>query len=147
MTVAQLMKKYTVIYRTRRPHPMFAGARHWTLSCVIIIQYTSSNYNNLRAILILRVSPHLRSISEAISSLEVFGLKFHMNLLSLPCVLHAKTDSRYFDHFNNIWRRVEIVKILIMQLSSVSCYFLTLRPKYPKRPVLGHFHSMKVSRP
>lgn len=145
MTVAQLMKKYTVIYRTRRSNPMFARTRHYTLSCIIGIQYISSDHNNLSSVSIL--SSHLRLISGSVSSIEVFGQKFQMNLLSLTCVLHAKTD-----HFNNIWWRAEIVKILILQLYSASCYFLPLRSRCPKHPVLGHFqssfiYSMKVSRP
>lgn len=36
-----------------------------------------------------------------------------------------------FEHQKNILKRVQIMKLLYIQLSPVSCYFLTLRPIYP----------------
>jgi hypothetical protein len=44
-----------------------------------------------------------------------------------------------FYHPNNIWRSLQVMKLLIMQSSPVSCYFLPLRSKYaPQHPVLIH---------
>jgi hypothetical protein len=46
-----------------------------------------------------------------------------------------------FDHFNYTWRRVKVMKLLIMQLSP--CHFIPLWSKYsPKHPVLKHSQSM-----
>jgi hypothetical protein len=36
----------------------------------------------------------------------------------------------WFDHSTNIWWKVKIMKLLIVQFSSSSCFFLTLISKY-----------------
>ena len=38
---------------------------------------------------------------------------------------------RWFDRPNNIWWAVQITKLLIMQFSSDTCYFIPLRPQHP----------------
>jgi hypothetical protein len=41
------------------------------------------------------------------------------------------------------WRRVQVMKLLIMQFSPISCHFISLRTKYsPQHPVLKHPQSM-----
>jgi hypothetical protein len=43
-----------------------------------------------------------------------------------------------FDHANNIWWGVQILKFLIMQFSPFPCYLVPLRSKYsPQYPVLN----------
>jgi hypothetical protein len=43
----------------------------------------------------------------------------------------------WFDYNNYTWRRVEVMKLLIIQFSSISCHFIPLWSKYPsKHPVL-----------
>jgi hypothetical protein len=45
----------------------------------------------------------------------------------------------WLDHPSNIWRRVQVMKFLIMQSSPVSRHFLPLRSIYsPQHPVLKH---------
>jgi hypothetical protein len=40
-------------------------------------------------------------------------------------------------HPNNIWRRVQMMELLIMQFSAASRHFIPFRSKYsPKHPVL-----------
>jgi hypothetical protein len=42
---------------------------------------------------------------------------------------------------NNTWRRVQVMKLLIMQCSSIACHFIPLRSKYfPQHPVLKYTH-------
>jgi hypothetical protein len=51
--------------------------------------------------------------------------------------------SPWFDLPNNIWWWVQNMKLPIVQLSSVSRYFIPLRSKYsPQHPVLKHPQSM-----
>ena len=45
------------------------------------------------------------------------------------------------DHPSDIWRGVQIMKLLIMQFPLVPCYLILVRPKYlPHYPILKHFH-------
>jgi hypothetical protein len=47
------------------------------------------------------------------------------------------SHSSLFDHPNNIWWGVQIIKLLIMYFSSLPCYLVPLRPKYfPQHPIL-----------
>jgi hypothetical protein len=42
-------------------------------------------------------------------------------------------------HSKYTWRRVQVMKLLIMQFSPTSCHFIPLRSKYsPQHPVLKH---------
>jgi hypothetical protein len=41
-----------------------------------------------------------------------------------------RAHSHWFYHLNNIWREVQIINLLIMQFSLVSCYFMPLKSKY-----------------
>jgi hypothetical protein len=42
----------------------------------------------------------------------------------------------WLDHFNYTWRRVQVMKLLIMQFSP-TCHFIPFRSKYsPQHPVL-----------
>jgi hypothetical protein len=50
---------------------------------------------------------------------------------------------RWLDHPNNIRWSVQVMKLLIMQSSPVSCHFLPLRYKYsPQHPVFKHPQSI-----
>jgi hypothetical protein len=51
----------------------------------------------------------------------------------MPCPPHASR----FDHPNNIWWGVQIIKLLITYFSLLSCYLVLLRHKYsPLHPIL-----------
>jgi hypothetical protein len=57
----------------------------------------------------------------------------------LPWVLHAPPISFLFGSYN-IWQGVQFMKLLIMQLTSASCYFLLLSSKYfPYNHDLTHY--------
>jgi hypothetical protein len=46
-------------------------------------------------------------------------------------------------HSNYIWRRVQVMKLLITRFSQISRHFISLRSKYsPQHPVLKHLRSM-----
>jgi len=52
-----------------------------------------------------------------------------------PCYMPHQSHSPWFDHPNNTWWSVEVIKLLIMQSSPASCPFLPLRPKYSPHTV------------
>jgi hypothetical protein len=55
-----------------------------------------------------------------VSSLQAFRPKLCMRLASLPFVFHAPLfPPPWYDHLSNLWRRVQTIKFLIMQLFSV----------------------------
>jgi hypothetical protein len=55
---------------------------------------------------------------------------FHASYMPRPSHTHL------FDHPNNIWWSVQVMKLLIMQSSPASYHFLPLRSKYsPQDPV------------
>jgi len=58
LIVAQIIKKFPVVYRNRRLITVITRARHWSLFRARCIQSTASHPISLRSILIL--SSHLR---------------------------------------------------------------------------------------
>jgi len=55
------------------------------------------------------------------------------------CCMPLLSHSPWFDHSNNIWWSVQVMKLLIMQSSLASCFFLSLRSKYsPQHTVPKH---------
>jgi hypothetical protein len=53
----------------------------------------------------------------------------------MPCPSHPP----WLHHSNDIWRREQVTKLLIMQFSPTSYYFVTLRSNYsPQHPVLKY---------
>jgi hypothetical protein len=44
----------------------------------------------------------------------------------MPC----PTDPPLFDHYKYIWRRIQVMQLLIMQYSPTFYYFILLWPKY-----------------
>jgi hypothetical protein len=53
-------------------------------------------------------------------------------LYSIPHPFHPP----WYDHSNSIWWSLQVVKLLIMQSSTVSCHFFPCRSKYSHHPVL-----------
>jgi hypothetical protein len=57
----------------------------------------------------------------------------------MPCPLHCS----WLDHSYYTWRKVQIMKLLVMQFSPASYHFIPLRSKYsPQHPVLKYSQSM-----
>jgi hypothetical protein len=56
----------------------------------------------------------------------------------MPCPSHTPS----LDHSNYTWRRVQVMKLLIMQFSPTSCHFSSLRAKYFTQ---HHVHSRTLS--
>jgi hypothetical protein len=66
---------------------------------------------------------------------------------AFPCMLYVSSISlSWFDYPNNIWWRVQFMKLLIMQSFPASRHYLRLWSKYsPQHPVLLHPQSMLLS--
>lgn len=76
-------------------------------------------------------NPHIHNYtSQMVSSLQVFEPKFYMHFSSLQCMLHDPPIPSLFYQPNNIWWRVQFIKLLIIKFSACSYYLLSLRTKY-----------------
>jgi hypothetical protein len=61
--------------------------------------------------------------------------------LSSPhmCYTPSPSHSSRFNHPNNTWWAVQIIKLLIIWFSRLPCYLIPLRPKYsPQHPIFKH---------
>jgi hypothetical protein len=59
--------------------------------------------------------------------------------LPLSCYMPCPSHPPWLDHCNYSWRRVQVMTLLIMQLSPTSSHFISLRSKYfPQQSVLKH---------
>jgi hypothetical protein len=95
----------------------------------------------------IHCEPILPSVRRSFKWSFSFGLSHqnpvHVSPLSHACHMPRPPHYPLFDLPNNIWRRVQIMKLPIMQLSSFSRYFIPLRSKYlPQHPVHKHPQSM-----
>jgi hypothetical protein len=102
---------------------MFTIARYRSLSWASWIQFTTSDPISLR-------SSHLR-----LGLPTGFFLQFSdQNFMLISHLSHAcymlRPSPPGFDHPNNIWWSVQVMKLLIMQSSPASRHFLPLRSKY-----------------
>jgi hypothetical protein len=116
LTVTQLLK-FRTFYGTRRFITVFTRARHWSLSWARWILSTSSRPLPLRSILILSYHLCLGLPS------GVFPSDFPTNILYAffiyACYVPHQSHP-WFCHPNNIWRSVQVRKVL-MRSSSVPC--------------------------
>jgi hypothetical protein len=113
--LAQLVNKSPAFYRIRN----FIKARYWFVSWIWLNQSTPLRPIPLSSIL----TSTSKSSTQMTCSLHVFRIKFcnyshlaHFNLLP------------WFDNPNNIWRRLQFIKLHIMHFAPSTCYVLSLRP-------------------
>jgi hypothetical protein len=63
-----------------------------------------------------------------------------MHSFSLPCLLHAlPTPPALLDHSTYMWRRFEVMNLLIIQFSPSSYHFNPLGSKYFQTPLPVYF--------
>jgi hypothetical protein len=124
---------------------VFIRANHWPIFWARCIQSISSYPVFLRSVLIL--SSHLHLVCRV-----VLPFKFsNQNTVCISHLSHACYITRpsylpWFDHPNNSWWRLQVMKLLIMQSSPVSRHLLPLRSKCsPRYPVLKHCQSVFFS--
>jgi hypothetical protein len=141
--VVQLLRNFPIFYATRRSITMSIRVIHWSLT----IQLVPLRLISQTTILMLSTHLHLGFLTSLFPSgfpnnnLYVF-LFFPIRaiwptlfILVVLIVLHIRT-----------WRRVQIIKLHVMQFSPLSRHFIPLRSKYPpQHPVLKHPQSMFLS--
>jgi hypothetical protein len=81
---------------------------------------------------------HFDTVDPPMSWSSQWSLSFwlsHQYPISIPLLPHSCYMSRpshpsWLDHSNYTWRRVQVMKLLIMQFSPISCHFIPLWSKY-----------------
>jgi len=101
------------------------------------ISPVNATFHFLRSILIL--SPFYNRVFQVALSLRFpHQNPVYASPLPYTCHMPRPFQPSCFDHPNNIWWALQIIKLLIMQ-SPLPCYLLPLGPKYPpKHPILKH---------
>jgi hypothetical protein len=107
----------------RRFITVFTRALYWSLSWVRSNQYISSYPISIRSISILMPWSSQWSLSIWFSH----QYPTCMRLLPHSCYIPCPSHSPWFHHSNYTWRRVQVMKLLIMQFSPTSCHFIPLR--------------------
>lgn len=122
-------QKIVHIVGTQRFSTLFTTAYHVSLSWPTLIQSTPSNLILLRFILIFTSHLHLGLSSG--SFLQISLAKPSIHLSFLPCVPNSPAILLpLIRSLINVCWGVKIIKLLGIQFSPFSCYFLPLRSKY-----------------
>jgi hypothetical protein len=111
-----------VNYRVHESHPMFPILRQMKPV------HTTPSY-------LSKIDHNVNLPPTARSSSFLFPSDFPINILYAflfsPFVLYALSIyPPCLDHSNYMWRRVQVMKLLIMQFSPTSCHFIPLLYKY-----------------
>jgi hypothetical protein len=134
--IPHLLWKPNVSYRVHKGPPLLP-----ILSQMNPFHTFTSNYPKIHSNIILLCTPWS-------SDLSLPFTVFNENIISISHLSHACYMSHpvhpsRFDHPNNIWRSVHVIKLLIMQSSPASRQFLSLSFRYsPLRPVIRHPQSV-----
>jgi hypothetical protein len=65
-----------------------------------------------------------------------FPLTTYTHSSSPPFMPHARQSHPQLHYSNYTWRRVQIVKLLVMQFCTLSCHLIPPWSKYLQHPVL-----------
>jgi hypothetical protein len=141
--VVQLPKNLPAFYGTRRFITVFTRALHWSLFWARSIQSIPPHPISLRSTLILsthlRLGPPSGLFSFWLPPEYPMCIPLRPHSSYVPCQSHPP----WLGHSNYIGRRVQVMKLLIIQFSPVSRHFISLRSKYsPQHPILKHPQSM-----
>ena len=124
----QLVKKFPDLYGTPRLINAFTSVHHLSLSWARSIQYMPPSH-------FLKIHFNIKLPFMPGSSKWSHSLRFpHQNPVCTSshahtCYMSCSPHSSWFDHLNNIWWQVHIIKLIIIYSSPLSCYLVPLRPK------------------
>ena len=125
----QIVMKFSALYEIRRFIIAFTEARH-------LFRSSPRPVYSIRPNLILHCHLHLGLAS----GLFPTDYSHQIPISYQPYLSHAPPISFFLiDHPNNIWCKVQITKLLIMQYSPVPCYLVPFSPEHlPQYPILKH---------
>jgi hypothetical protein len=136
----QLFKNFPAFYETRRFVTVFTRALHWSLFWARSI-YSIASYPVFVSFILILPTHQRLGLSRGLFSSGFVSNILYAFLIS-PFVLHAlpcPSHPPLLDHSNYIWRRVQVMKRLIMQFSPISHHCISLRSKYsPQHSLLKH---------
>jgi hypothetical protein len=139
--ITQLDKELPTFYETRRFINVFTRTRQWSRPWARWHHSTPTHYISIRSNILIypNVTFHVRlSLLSGIllftfsdddcSWISHFSQAYYRPRLFYP---------PWFDRPNNMWRSIQVTKLLITQSSPVSCYFHSLTAKYsPQHSIL-----------
>lgn len=127
------------IFETEKFITMFKIASQWTLSKDRWIQSTSSQSISLTSILILSsyLNQNVPYCLFQVFQQNCVKIMHYSYVCYMPCPFLAP----WFHFPNNIWWRVHLMKLLIMQFSSFPHYFLSLSDSKISSELLKLCHS------
>jgi hypothetical protein len=137
-SVAQPLKNFPTFYGTLRYITAFTTAIHESLSWARSIQSISPHPISLRYILISSSRVRLRLPSGLFPSSYPTKI-LHAFLFSHACYMPCPS---HLHHSNYTWRRVQVMKLLIMQFSPTSCHFIPLRTNYSPQHLFSNTLSL-----
>jgi hypothetical protein len=142
--VVQLLEN-SPLFGTRRFITVFTRARHRSASQTRLIQFVTPHSTSLWYVLLLASHTRLGLPTDLFPSgfpnktLDAF-------LFSHTHAIYPETSYSLIYKFSYIWRGVQVMKLLIMQLSPATYYLISLGSKYsPQHPVLEHPRSVFFS--
>jgi hypothetical protein len=135
LIVTQLFKDSATVYETRMFIIMFPRACHWSMPWIRLIQSILHNLIFVRSFSIYFVRLYLVLTSGIF--LFDFPTKAFIFLFSHIHAVPCTYNTPWLDYSNYIKQIAQVLKLLFMQRSPVSCYFTALWLKYsPQHPVL-----------
>jgi hypothetical protein len=133
--IVQLLKNFPAFYETRKFIIVFTRALHLSLSWARTIQFISSHPISLRSVLVL-LPNYVLAFSVVFFLLAFPPISYMHSYLTHSCYMLCPSYPPLLDQCNYTLRRVQVMRLLIMQFSPTSCHLISLRSKYPQHPVL-----------
>ena len=131
------VQKLPTFYGTWRFITSFTSAHHLSLSCTRSVQSQThpSHFLNIYLNIILPST----WVFQVVSFPQVSTPKPWTSPILHTCYMPHPSHSSQFDHLNNTWWGVQIIKLLIMYFSPLPCYLIPHMLKYsPQYPILKH---------
>jgi hypothetical protein len=122
LPIAQILKNFSAFYGTRRFTTPFTRALHWSLSWARSIHTIPSHLSKIHFNIVYQPTFWSSQWSPSFRLSRQYPIC--IPLLPHSCYMPCPSYPPWLDQSNYTWRRVQIMKLLIMQFSSVSCHFI-----------------------